>query len=64
MSIILKIFFKPSVAGCIIYKTLPNNINQVGNSNQLERELKYVLLMGYCSPTVYYFSEESYNIGY
>jgi hypothetical protein len=31
---------KPSVAGCILYNILPNNVKQIENKNQFTRELK------------------------
>jgi hypothetical protein len=35
---------KPSVAGCIFYNKLPNNIKQIENNNQFARELKKLLI--------------------
>lgn len=37
---------KSSVAGCIFYNKLPNNIKQLENKNQFIRELKNLLING------------------
>jgi hypothetical protein len=37
---------KPSVAGCILYNKLPNNIKQIENRNHFTRELKKLLIKG------------------
>jgi hypothetical protein len=37
---------QPSVAGCIFYSKLPNNIKQIENNNQFARELKKLLIKG------------------
>jgi hypothetical protein len=37
---------KASVAGCIFYNNLPNNMKQVTNNNQFARELKKLLIKG------------------
>jgi hypothetical protein len=46
---------KPSVAACIFYNKLPNNVKQIGNRNQFKKELKY-LLFKEC-----YYSIEDYS---
>jgi hypothetical protein len=37
---------KPSVAGCIFYNKLPNNVKQIENNNHFARELKTLLIKG------------------
>jgi hypothetical protein len=37
---------KPSVAGCMFYNKLPNNIKHTENNNQFARELKKLLIKG------------------
>jgi hypothetical protein len=55
---------KPSVAGCIFYNELPNNIKQIGNNNQFKKELKNLLIKGCYYSTEDYLNEEFCNIGY
>jgi hypothetical protein len=38
---------KPSLAGCIFYNKLPNNMKQIGNNNQFKKELKDLLIKGF-----------------
>jgi hypothetical protein len=45
---------KPSVAGCIFYNKLPNNIKQVGD-NYFKKKLKDLLIPGCC------YSAEDYH---
>jgi hypothetical protein len=55
---------KPSVAGCIFYNKLPNNIKQIENKNQFTRELKKLLIKA-CSYSIEgYLNEEFSNNGY
>jgi hypothetical protein len=37
---------KPSVAACIFYNQLPNNIKQIGNKSQFLKELMDLLIRG------------------
>jgi hypothetical protein len=55
---------KPSVAGCIFYNQLPNNIKQTENKNQFTGELKKLLIMGCYYSIEDYLNEEFSNIGY
>jgi hypothetical protein len=55
---------KPSVAGCIFYNKLPNNIKQIENKNQFTRELKKLLVKGYYYSIEDYLNEEFSNTGY
>jgi hypothetical protein len=55
---------KPSVAGCIFYNKLPNNIKQIENKNQFTRELKKLLIKGCYYSIEDYLNEEFSNIGY
>jgi hypothetical protein len=48
---------KPSVAGCICYIKLPNNIKQIGYNNQFKKELKDLLILG-----GYYSAEDCLNV--
>jgi hypothetical protein len=47
---------KPSVAGCIFYNKLPNNLKQLDNKNQFIRDLKNLLTNG-----CYYSIEDCVN---
>jgi hypothetical protein len=38
---------EPSVAGCIFFNKLPNNIKQTGNDNQFKKEVKDLLIKGF-----------------
>jgi hypothetical protein len=54
----------PSVAGCILYNKLPNNIKQIENNNQFARELKKLLIKGCYYSIQDYLKEEFSTIGY
>jgi hypothetical protein len=53
----------PSVAGCIFYNKLHNNVKQIENKNQFTRELKLFIKGCYYSVEDY-FNEEFSSIGY
>jgi hypothetical protein len=55
---------KPSVAGCIFYNKLSNNIKQIENNNQFARELKKLLIKGCYYSIQDYLNEEFSTIGY
>jgi hypothetical protein len=67
---------KPSVAGCIFYNKLSNNIKQIENKNQFTRELKKLLIKecyysiedylnsSFKQSSIEYLNEEFSNIGY
>jgi hypothetical protein len=55
---------KPSVAGCIFYNKLPNNIKQITNNNQFARELKKLLIKGCYYSMQEYLNEEFSITGY
>jgi hypothetical protein len=55
---------KPSVAGCIFYNKLPNNIKQITNNNQFARELKKLQIKGCYYSIQEYLNEEFSVIGY
>jgi hypothetical protein len=55
---------KPSVAGCIFYKKLPNNMKQIENNTQFARELKKLLIKGCYYSIQDYLNEEFSTIGY
>jgi hypothetical protein len=55
---------KPSVAGCIFYNKLPNNIKQIENKNQFTWELKKLVIEGCYYLTEDYLNEEFSNTGY
>jgi hypothetical protein len=55
---------KPSLAGCIFYNKLPNNIKQIENNNQFARELKKLLIKGCYYSIQDYLNEEFSATGY
>jgi hypothetical protein len=55
---------KPSVAGCIFYNKLPNNIKQIQNNNQFSRELKKLLIKGRYYSLQDYLNEEFATTAY
>jgi hypothetical protein len=55
---------KPSVAGCVFYNKLPNNIKQIENNNQFARELKKLLIKGCYYSIQDYLNEKFSAIGY
>jgi hypothetical protein len=55
---------KPSVASCIFYNKLPNNIKQIENNNQFARELKKLLIKGCYYSIQDYLNEEFSTIAY
>jgi hypothetical protein len=55
---------KPSIAGCIFYNKLPNNIKQIENKNWFKRELKKLLIKGCYYSIEDYMNEKFSNIGY
>jgi hypothetical protein len=55
---------EPSVAGCIFYNKLYDNIKQIQNKIQFTRELKKLLIKGYYYTVEDYLNEEFSNIGY
>jgi hypothetical protein len=54
---------KPSVAGCIFYNKLPNNIKQIEDKNKFTRELKKLLIKGCYYSVEDYLNEEFSNTG-
>jgi hypothetical protein len=54
---------KPSVAGCISYNKLPNNIKQICRCNQFKKEVKALLTKGSHYSIDYYLKEDISNIG-
>jgi hypothetical protein len=55
---------KPSVAGCIYYNKLPNNIKQIENINKFKKKLKDLLIKGCYYSIDDYLNEDFLEIGY
>jgi hypothetical protein len=55
---------KPSVAGCIYYNKLPNNIKQIENINQFKKKLKELLIKRCYYSIDDYLNEDFLETGY
>jgi type IV secretory pathway VirB4 component len=55
---------KPSVAGCIFYNKLPNNIKQIENKKPVYKGIEKLLIKGCYYLTEDHLNEEFSNIGY